>query len=178
MSFAKDNLAKGERIIYKTSLHWIVFLESGFILLTGLAIFYLGQSNSKSLGEAVVYIDYLAYIILAYGVIKFMIEFILHSSSEFVVTTSRILIKVGVLKQTSLAMPLSKVESIEVVQSILGQIFGFGTIHITGTGTATSKFDLISHPVTFRRKMQLASNTGPDEEREIELKPSYRRKRR
>jgi uncharacterized membrane protein YdbT with pleckstrin-like domain len=164
MSYAKSNLSPGEKLVYHTTQHWILFIESVSIILTAFLIFYL--SNVYVGGEGAVYINYMAYATLFFGLFKFGHEYIRHHTSEFVVTTERVIIKVGVFQRTSLAMPLSKIESIEVNQTLMGQILDFGTIHITGTGTATSKFELINHPGTFRRKLQFASEMD-EEDKEV-----------
>ncbi|NJO03963.1 MAG: PH domain-containing protein [Bacteroidia bacterium] len=178
MSYIKENLSKGERVIYTTTLHWVLFLESVSILLTGLVISFLGARYKDVLGSTTYIVQYLALFVLIFGGIKFLLELIRHRTSEFVVTTERVLIKVGVIHRSSTSMPLSKIESVEIDQSIIGRLFGFGSIHITGTGTAESKFDLISDPHKFRRKMLLASNSATEEEREREVYTPPRRRRR
>ncbi len=47
-------------------------------------------------------------------------------------------------------MNRSKVESVDVDQSILGRIFSFGTIIVRGTGGSLEPIRLISDPLTFR----------------------------
>lgn len=174
MGYAKDNLSKGERIIYTTNLHWVIFVESVVILLTGFLIIFLAYEYKAY------YIDYLSYGVLLFGGFRFFMQVIRHRSSEFAVTTGRVIIKVGVIKQSSLAMPLSKVESIEIDQNILGQMLGYGTINITGTGSAESKFELITNPAKFRRKMQIATGGSSDKDKSEEMANPrrYRRRRR
>ncbi|NJL13107.1 MAG: PH domain-containing protein [Microscillaceae bacterium] len=186
MSYVKENLARGERVVHTTHLHWVLFLESLSIVGLGLFISYLGYSYRQALGSFNFVIDYIAMAVLIFGGGKFLIEFIRHQSSEFAVTTRRIIIKVGVLQRKSVSMPLSKIESIEIDQSILGRLLGFGSINITGTGTAESKFDLLNNPGEFRRKMQLVSEgEGQVEEAEdsyipkpVATRPVRRRRRR
>jgi membrane protein YdbS with pleckstrin-like domain len=182
MSYAKKNLSQGERVIYTTSLHWILFFESVCYLITGLAISYLAASYKDYLKGASTFVAYIGIGFLVYGGIKFLVELVRLRSSQFVVTSSRVIIRVGVLQKKSLAMPLSKIESIEVDQSILGQMLGFGTIHVTGTGTAESKFDYISNPSQFRRKLQIAtsgdSNSEETPSSQSKLEQVRRRKRR
>lgn len=182
MSYVKENLSKGEKIIYTTSLHWILFFESAAIIAIGVSIFTLSSIYG---GSAKRYLDYVGWGILLFGAGKFLIELIRHNSSEFGVTNMRVIIKTGVLSRTSMAMPLSKIESVEVEQSIWGRILDFGTIHITGTGTATSKFDWLSRPGTFRKKMQLVTGESEvsDDSDGLEgsdepIKPQKRRLRR
>ena len=180
MSYARENLFRGERIIYRTSLHWVIFIESFSILTLGLIITFYTERNRDFLGSSVSFIEYMYMGIFIFGGIKFLLEFIRLRTSEFVVTTDRTMIKVGVLKRTSTSMPLSKIESIEIDQTIIGRLFNFGSIHITGTGTAESKFDYLSNPHKFRRKIQLASGEGSDDDiaDEISNRPVKRRRRR
>jgi membrane protein YdbS with pleckstrin-like domain len=169
-----------EKIIYQTRLHWVLFLESVGILLIAILINFAGYRISG--GQYHTYGNYLSLPFWAYGGVKFLLEWIQNTSSDFVVTSNRIVIRVGVLKRSSLSMPLSKIESIEVDQTILGQMLGYGSIHITGTGTATSKFDFISNPGLFRQKIQLASGGGASEELAEKMPEksgnSYRRRMR
>lgn len=180
-SSTKSHLNKGERIVYNTSLHWVGFIEPVSVVIIGLLFLYLSYHYREIIGEGSKYLEYISLGVLLYGGIKFMIEMVKHNASEFVVTTERVIIKVGVLKRSSLAMPLSKIESIEIDQSIMGRILNFGTIQITGTGTAESMFHHLSNPAKFRQKMQLASGSADEATKEAEMtnpRPVLRRRRR
>ena len=78
-------------------------------------------------------------------------------SSEFAITNKRIIVKVGFISRRTLEMNLGKVESINVDQSILGRILGYGSINIIGTGGTKEPFADISAPLEFRRQYQQAS---------------------
>ena len=75
-------------------------------------------------------------------------------SSEFAITGKRIIIKVGLISRRTLEMNLSKVESVNVDQSILGRILGYGTITVIGTGGTRESFYRISRPLDFRKAFQ------------------------
>ncbi len=168
-----------ERRIYSTSLHWVIFSESIGILLLGFFISFLGARYREFLGSMTMIIEYLSLFVLIFGGGKFLIELIRLRTSEFLITSDRVIIKVGVIQRSSTSMPLSKIESIEIDQSILGRLLGFGSIQITGTGTAESKFDYLNNPHKFRRKMQLISGMASDEDRQQEISNTqYRRRRR
>lgn len=188
MGRAKEFLSQRERIIYETHLHWVLFLEAVSYLLIAIGISVLGYRWG---GQYEKLFHYCSLPFWAYGGIKFLLEWIQHSSADFIVTNNRVIIKVGVLKRSSLSMPLSKIESIEIDQTLVGQLFGFGSIHITGTGTATSKFAYLSAPSLFRQKIQHATNlldAGQNEQGEEDIaeedtmtlqpKPTRRRLRR
>ena len=69
---------------------------------------------------------------------------------ELAVTDRRVIYKSGLLARHTLEMNRSKVESVDVDQSILGRIFGFGTIIVRGTGGSLEPIRMISDPLTFR----------------------------
>ncbi len=52
----------------------------------------------------------------------------------------------------------SKIESVNVEQSILGKILGYGTIKIVGSGGTKEVFPRINNPLEFRKKFQEMSN--------------------
>jgi len=75
-------------------------------------------------------------------------------TSEFAITNKRLIIKTGLISRHTLEMNLSKVESINVDQSILGRMLDYGSIAIIGTGGTREPFDNIAHPMEFRRQFQ------------------------
>jgi len=84
----------------------------------------------------------------------FIAPLISRYSDEFGITNKRVIIKTGVFSRKTLEMNLSKIESVNVDQSIWGRIFGFGDITIIGTGGTTESFHCIRKPIRFRKKFQ------------------------
>lgn len=77
-------------------------------------------------------------------------------TSEFAITNKRVIIKVGLVSRRTVEMNLSKVESVNVDQSILGRVFGYGTISVIGTGGTRESFTNIAAPLLFRKAFQEA----------------------
>jgi len=75
-------------------------------------------------------------------------------SDEFVITNKRVVIKIGLFSRKTFEMNLSKIESVNVDQSVWGRLFGFGTITIIGTGGTRESFDTIQKPLEFRKRFQ------------------------
>ena len=88
----------------------------------------------------------------------FIYPWIVKSTSEFVITNKRVIIKRGLIARKTFEMNLNKIETVNVDQSIWGRIFGFGTINIVGTGGTREVFDSISKPLAFRKKFQEISS--------------------
>lgn len=75
-------------------------------------------------------------------------------TSEFAITNKRVIIKVGLLRRRTLEMNLSKIESINVNQTIIGRILGYGDIVVVGTGGTKEPFACIGSPIKFRKAYQ------------------------
>lgn len=147
MSYLDDHLLDGERIVYRAHLHWTIFGSAIVIVLLGVAlaiVLRIYQPEYWWLGLVLVGIG----LLLAIG------PFIRYTSSEFAVTDKRVLAKHGFIQRDSIETLLTKVEAISVDQGILGRIFGFGTIVITGTGGTEESFPRIAAPLEFRRQIQ------------------------
>jgi uncharacterized membrane protein YdbT with pleckstrin-like domain len=74
--------------------------------------------------------------------------------SEFVITNRRIIIKTGFISRKTVELSLSKIESVNVDQSVAGRILGYGSITIIGNGGTRETFHNISKPMEFRKAFQ------------------------
>lgn len=75
-------------------------------------------------------------------------------TDEFAITNKRVIIKTGLISRKTFEMNHSKIESVNVDQSILGRILGYGSISIVGSGGTKEVFPNIKDPLKFRKKFQ------------------------
>lgn len=75
-------------------------------------------------------------------------------SDEFVITNKRVICKTGIVSRKTFEMNLNKIESVNVDQSIMGRMLGYGTITVIGTGGTRESFPDIAQAVEFRKKFQ------------------------
>ena len=75
-------------------------------------------------------------------------------TDEFAITNKRVIIKTGLISLKTVELNLSKIESVNVDQSVLGRILGYGSLKIVGTGGTKEIFPNINKPLTFRKKFQ------------------------
>lgn len=76
------------------------------------------------------------------------------STDEFAITNRRIIVKTGLVSRHTLEMNLSKIESVNVDQTIMGRLLGYGTITIIGSGGTRESFPNIENPIEFRKRFQ------------------------
>jgi uncharacterized membrane protein YdbT with pleckstrin-like domain len=72
--------------------------------------------------------------------------------SIYAVTNRRVIIKTGIISRRTVELVLAKCEGIQVMQGILGRIFGYGSIVVTTSG-ATNCYYYVANP--FRFKMEI-----------------------
>ena len=58
--------------------------------------------------------------------------------------------KTGLIQRHTIEINIDKIESADVDQSILGRIFGFGSITIRGTGEGVEPLRNIAQPLQLR----------------------------
>ena len=141
MSYIDNTLMSGESVIYRAKLHWIVFAWPVIWLIATVLLFAGGGAAAGGL-------------FLLFAILTGIASFIAYSTSEFGITDRRVLVKVGFIRRNTLEVLLSKVEGIQVNQSITGRILDFGSVVVSGTGGTKDPFHKISAPLEFRRKAQ------------------------
>jgi uncharacterized membrane protein YdbT with pleckstrin-like domain len=147
MSYLDDHLLAGERIVYRARLHWTIFLVSIAVVLLGVGLAIVLQVVEPGY-------TYAGLGLIGVGLLLAIGPAIRYVTSEFAVTDKRVLGKVGFIERESDETLLSKVEAIAVDQGIVGRMFGFGTVTITGTGGTQEIFSGIAEPLEFRRQIQ------------------------
>lgn len=85
------------------------------------------------------------------GLIFFALALIRYKTTELAFTNKRVIAKFGFISRYTVELNIAKVESIQVEQGILGRIFNYGTLVISGAGNPQAPIIGISKPMAFRR---------------------------
>lgn len=85
------------------------------------------------------------------GAIFILMAFITYWSTEFAITDKRIIAKYGFIRRSTVETRLGKIESLQVHQGIIGRIFNFGNLVISGAGEPQAPFLNVKDPMAFRR---------------------------
>jgi uncharacterized membrane protein YdbT with pleckstrin-like domain len=159
MNYVTSNMVPGETLIYETHLHWIVMLGHLVVgcMLLGipgvLLLAYAGShTNMDSTDLHVMEAGGVALVVA--GLIVILIGVTRRNATEMAVTNHRVVIKKGLLNRKTIEMLLNKVESIEISETAVGRMLGYGTIVIIGTGGTSEPFHKMAHPLEFRSHVQ------------------------
>lgn len=152
MGYVERHLLPGERVLYKTRLHWVLFAKPVLVVLAGAILAVLLRQVQDPpwlwmIGGALALV----------GLLWSFVHYVEVMTSEFAVTTSRLIFKVGLISRYTTELLLSKVESIGVQQGLVGRVLNYGDLTVTGTGGAREVFRRVRDPIGFRNHVQQAS---------------------
>ena len=135
MGYVQDTIGNNEKIIYTVKFHWL------YTLIAFLNLLFLG--------------------VFIIGIIKFIKMMINKWTTERVLTDLRYIQKTGWIKRDTEEIRISKIEEVDLKQSILGRILGYGSINISGTGSGKITLELIDDPLVFQKNLNnLKSNSS------------------
>ena len=150
MSYVSRTLGKSESILFSTGYHWLYWLGAALLAGPFVAVLIVGTLNGFPTRD--IFLLILAFVPFCYGVYRFVHGIAL----EVAVTSDRFVKKTGLVSIKTEEVSLDKIEEVNVEESILGRVFGFGTVHVHGTGAGKIRVLLLRDPVHLRRQIQTA----------------------
>jgi len=166
--YVRHALIHDEKILYQAEMHWffdidfvgILFLIVSSYLLLFDPLFVSDEMPTVSLwmpflkGGLEVSVWHLGLITLIFVALMVIWEaFVDNKSTEFVITSRRILYKRGVLGWALIDLKLGRFESIAVEQNYFGRTYDFGTITITGVGCVKITIPHVVAPLRLSRTL-------------------------
>ncbi len=130
-SYIETTLTKGENIRYSAKVSVFILIPSFLIGLVFMLFFAP-----------------LGLIVWAIGLMHFVIVFF---TTELGITNKRLIAKFGAIRRETVELNLSKIESVQVKQGIVGRVLNYGDIIISGTGSTKAPIPHISDPIAFRK---------------------------
>ena len=156
MSYVDDNLMSGEDVVHRARLHWGIFLAPAIVLFIGLIIaISVGAGIGGGGGLAA------ALVILLLSAIPIVRAAITYLTTEFAVTSRRIIAKRGLISRNTLELNHQRVEGLAVNQGMISRLFNAGTITVNGTGGTRQAIPYISRPMEFRRNALETIDNSP-----------------
>ena len=125
MGYIEETLSDSEHLIHEGHFHW-TYYAAAWLSLIFLGVFVIG--------------------------IIFFVQIMMRIwTTEVGVTNHRVILKTGWFSRSTDELALHSVEGVEVEQSILGRLFGYGRLIISGTGEEEVVTPLIADPLAFRK---------------------------
>ena len=132
-------------------------------LTKGEQVIYQGKVSIWSLSPLII----IGLILLAawgLGLLFLIVAAVRYFTTELAITNKRVIAKFGLVSRSTIEINLQKIESIQVNQGILGRIFNYGSIVVSGAGNPQAPSPGISSPLQFRRAfVETQENNSPSQ---------------
>ena len=136
----------GEEVLHRAKLHWGIFVGPAILLFIGVIIAISVGAGVGGGGGT-----FLALVILFLFAIPILLALKTYLTTEFAVTTRRVIVKEGFIRRIALELNHNRVEGLAVQQGVIARIFNAGTIVVMGTGGSKQPARFIANPMEFRR---------------------------
>ena len=131
MPFSRKLLNEGEDVVLDLHPHWEFFIKSGALLLASVV---LGLWIMAGWGDAPGAVEALAGVLVLVALGWFGLTYARWVTTNFVVTTDRLIYRHGVLSKHGIEIPLERVNTVFFSQSILERMLGSGDLVIESAG--------------------------------------------
>jgi len=152
MSYYTKVLQPDEQVKYVGKLHWTIYRNA--ILLAVLAVIVAGFAMSLADDPRSLVLAG-AGILAILALVSFLAAWFVRVSTEIVVTDKRISHKVGWISRRTEEINITKVETVDVAQGIVGRIFDFGTVLIKGIGGSWEPLRRVAAPLQLRNAIMV-----------------------
>ncbi len=153
MSYVDKTLIEGEVVRARAHIHWFLYFWPFLALAFGI----VGTILTLPFLPVAIFFGLIA----LYGLIRWIQAYTLASTTELAVTNFRLIAKWGFIQRETIEQILLRIDSIEVEQTLLGRILGYGSVTVTGTGVTATPLKMIADPLGFRRAVHSAIENHP-----------------
>lgn len=133
--------------IYFTRLHWIIFFWPIVALCISIAIYLYVPLLTE-----------VSYFFGFFALLWIVMTWVTYYFSSITIKKKQVILRTGIIVRQTVDIPLSKIETIDIRQSILGSIFSYGALVITGTGGTRHLVNYLDRPLTCRRYIEQLMN--------------------
>jgi uncharacterized membrane protein YdbT with pleckstrin-like domain len=143
MKYVEEVLQPGETVLFVSTIHWLVYWPALLLIVAAIATDLLAASGHE-------FVRWISLLCLATGLLSGARAWFKRWTTEIAVTDRRIIYKRGFIRRHTIEMNMDKVESVDVNQSLLGRIFGYGDVLVRGTGVGFEPLQMIESPIELR----------------------------
>tara|TARA_B100001179_G_scaffold231924_1_gene223177 strand:- start:786 stop:1304 length:519 start_codon:yes stop_codon:yes gene_type:complete len=136
---ADIGLREGETIIINGIISPGIYWKSLFVLLLALLISLLAWQ--------------LGALLLIVSIMMFGVAFLTQRFLLLVLTDHRVIVRYGIMNLETTQIRFSSMESVEVQRTLVGQLLGYASVVLTGTGTRVLIVPFVANANQFRNAL-------------------------
>jgi uncharacterized membrane protein YdbT with pleckstrin-like domain len=151
ISYARTIIDNDEKIKYIASVTLLILFQPILAIFIALFISIVFLKDTVQNHDLNIFLFIFGPSLLIGALVQLVKLFFYIFTTEIVKTDRRMIFKRGFVARDTIEIPLSQIESVNVNQSILGRIFGFGDLLIIGTGGTHQDIKYIANILKFRK---------------------------
>ncbi|EWC59428.1 membrane-flanked domain [Actinokineospora spheciospongiae] len=140
MAYPDDLLSQGEQVVLHKHSHWKMLLLPYFCLVVVLGVgtwLAVLAQDLEWANIAWIVIAALAVVLIAW---LFVAPFIRWRTTHFIITTDRVMARMGVVNRTGIDIPLSRISSVRFEHGLIDRVVGCGTLIIESSSQEPLEF--------------------------------------
>ncbi len=173
MDYIRQSLSEDEQLIHVAEFHWMYTVEAFFNIFFGVALSAIviwvaihyqpvmfGQvaegnllTQIKSLHPGVKIISFMLFLL---SVLKCVQMMIVKATTEIGITDIRMVYKRGLIARAVGEINIDRIEGVNVLQGIIGRLFGYGRVMVRGMGVGEVVLPPIAQPIRFKKAIEKA----------------------
>jgi uncharacterized membrane protein YdbT with pleckstrin-like domain len=147
-------LVEGETVIARAHYHWLNWVVPSLAVIVPVIIqilswIYVGYGTRA-------WLNYLTIGLIIAGGIYCLWQVIRIRATEIAVTDRRFIRKTGWIGRNTAEIELRAIEEVGLKVTVLGRIFGYGTLTVRGTGSGIIECPGLDDPRIFQKAIQTA----------------------
>ena len=144
MSYVKEVLQPGEKVLFVSTIHWLTYGPAALLLIVAIAASAFAAWGHELIWHSVSLVFFAASLLSAAG------AWFKRWTTEIAVTDRRIIYKRGFIRRHTIEMHMDKVESVDVNQSLFGRMLDYGDVLVRGTGVGFEPLRMVESPIALR----------------------------
>ncbi len=179
MLYVQQSLAPDEELVHVGNFHWMysaiaisnivwgtllcIIIIIGALLVQSLGVISLSSYNVgpdagwiTSVQALHPGVKLIAVFMFLMGFLRFGQLMVTKATTEIAITTSRLIYKRGLVARYVGEMSIDRIEGVNVLQGIMGRLFGYGRVVVRGMGVGEVVLPPIENPIAFRKAIERA----------------------
>lgn len=149
MAFPDALMSRGERVVVHKHPHWkVLIIPTVFlvVVVAAAAFMMVWIGKWEDFGATTHLWWYIAVAVIAVLLVIYLwlVPFLRWQTEHFVLTTTHVFFRTGILHRRQHQIPLIRVQNIETVVTFWGRIFGYGTLIVDSAADEPLEFSNVA----------------------------------
>ncbi|TQM82747.1 PH (Pleckstrin Homology) domain-containing protein [Saccharothrix saharensis] len=161
MAYPDDLLSTGEHVVIHQHPHWKTLVVPVLVLVVAVGGGGYLAVRAAELSWASVAWAVLAAVVLVLVAWLALAPVVRWRTTHFIITTERVMYRIGVVRRTGLDIPLGRIDSVRFEHSLLDRVLGCGTLIIESASDEPLEFDDIGRVEQVHSMLYREINDNP-----------------